>query len=105
MDKAGALKIVLKFRSELEKEGITINRMILFGSYATGSQTEGSDIDVVVVSTDFKGLNHWQRLGLMTEALYKIFEPIEVRALTPQEWESSESITASYIKSGAVISV
>jgi predicted nucleotidyltransferase len=69
MDKAAVIDIVRKFKTLLERTGIPVRQMILFGSYATGSFTEDSDIDVVVVSDAFKGLNHWQRIEKMTPAL------------------------------------
>jgi predicted nucleotidyltransferase len=69
MDKAAFLEVVLKFKTLLERTGIPVRQMILFGSYATGSFTEDSDIDVVLVSDVFKGLNHWQRIEKMTPAL------------------------------------
>ena len=103
MDKTAALKIVRKFRSALEEQGIHVAAMVLFGSYAAGTQSEGSDIDVIVVSNDFKGLNLWQRIERMSDALYKIFQPIEARALTPEEWESNKSLTVNYVKSGLSI--
>jgi uncharacterized protein len=105
MDKAAALEIVSKFRTALEQTGVQVRQLILFGSYATGTFTEDSDIDVVVVSESFEGLNHWQRIEKMTDALYKLFLPIEARALTPEEWESGNSMTAMYAKTSTLISV
>ena len=105
MDTAAALEIVRKFKHALERSGIPVKEVILFGSYATGTYTEGSDIDVVVVSKAFEGLNHWQRIEKMTDALYELFQPIETRALTPAEWESADSLTAAYARSGTLIPV
>src|SRR4030065_1739201 len=42
-----------KFSSTLSKAGITIDKMILYGSYAKGLQGRESDIDVAVVSRNF----------------------------------------------------
>jgi len=73
--------------------------------YASNTYSEGSDIDVVVVSDSFKGLNNWQRIELMSDALYEVFQPIEARALTVEEWDTGESLTDLYVKSGASISL
>lgn len=105
MDKAAALETVGKFRTALEQTGVPVSQMVLFGSFATGTFTEDSDIDVVVISESFKGLNHWQRIEKMTDALYKLFQPIEARALTPEEWDSGDSMTAKYAKTSTLISV
>jgi hypothetical protein len=37
----------------------------------------------------------------MADALYDFFEPTEARALTIQEWNSGNSLTVQYAKSGA----
>jgi uncharacterized protein len=105
MDKATALETLSKFRTALEQTGVHVRQMVLFGSYATGTFTENSDIDVVVISDSFKGLNHWQRIEKMTDALYKLFQPIEARALTLEEWESDSSMTAMYAKTSTLIPV
>ncbi|OGJ90460.1 MAG: nucleotidyltransferase [Candidatus Raymondbacteria bacterium RifOxyA12_full_50_37] len=105
MDKETALNILRRFKASLEAHGVIVARMVLFGSYAAGTQTEGSDIDVVVVSNSFRKLNHWQRIELMSKALYEVFEPIETRALTTEEWENNSLLTVQYAKSGALITV
>jgi predicted nucleotidyltransferase len=105
MDKTAALEAIRKFKIILERTGVPVRQMVLFGSYATGTFTENSDIDVVVVSDIFRGLNHWQRIEKMTSALYELFLPIETRALTPEEWESGESMTAAYARTSTLISV
>lgn len=45
-----------RFIVELEKIGINVEKVILFGSYAKGTNNEWSDIDLAVVSNDFKGI-------------------------------------------------
>jgi len=105
MDKTTALEIVRNFRTALEQTGVPVSQMVLFGSYATDKFTEDSDIDVVVISESFRGLNHWQRIEKMTDALYLLFQPIEARALTREEWESGDSMTALYAKTSTFISV
>ena len=98
-------KLIEVFIHELELNKIHINKAILFGSYANGTFNELSDIDLALVSESFKGLNHWQRIEKMTDALYRLFQPIEPRALTPEEWDSGDSMTALYAKTSTLISV
>ena len=78
---------------------------MLFGSYATNTFTENSDIDVIVISKAFTGLNHWQRIEKMTDALYELFQPIEARAITPEEWRSDDCMTAAYAGTSTLITI
>lgn len=103
MDKDAVLKILLRFRKVLESKGIKISKLILFGSYVTGTYKEGSDIDIVVISQDFTGKNYWERIEILSDAIYEVFEPIEAIAMTPEEWEKGESDIIEYSKKGEVI--
>ena len=48
-----SVKIVRKFVKALKQEGIPVDRVILYGSYAKGKTRPDSDIDVVVISKNF----------------------------------------------------
>jgi predicted nucleotidyltransferase len=47
------IKIIKNFANTLKKEGIHIDRVILYGSYVTGKPGPESDIDIAIVSRDF----------------------------------------------------
>jgi uncharacterized protein len=47
--------IIELFLEELEKNNISIEQAVLFGSYAQGTYTSWSDIDLALVSSDFEG--------------------------------------------------
>jgi predicted nucleotidyltransferase len=53
MAKREALKAIRKFIKALEQEGIPVDRVILYGSYARGRTRPDSDIDVAVISKSF----------------------------------------------------
>jgi len=53
MDQEQVIKVIRKFVKALEKEGISLERVILYGSYAKGNIRRDSDIDVAVVSKQF----------------------------------------------------
>jgi uncharacterized protein len=44
-----------KLAGRLEKAGIKISGIFLYGSYARGASRDYSDIDVAIISPDFKG--------------------------------------------------
>jgi predicted nucleotidyltransferase len=103
VDKSTVLRIISDYRKALEAEKIRPQKIILFGSYSMGTQREGSDIDLVVISEDFAGKDYWERIDILATALVKVFEPIEAIAMTPQEWESGDSLLVDYARQGEVV--
>ena len=103
MDKNDILNILKRFKELLEHNNIHIDRLILFGSWAKGTQQEGSDIDVVIVSNDFNGKDYWTRINILSEAIYQVFAPIQAVAMTPQEWKSNESPICDFAQTGEII--
>ena len=55
------LDIINKYVLELSKE-ININKVILFGSYAKGTNHEDSDIDLAIFSDDFSNMERIEAL-------------------------------------------
>ncbi len=103
MDKKTVLEIISSFRKAIESKGIKTNKLILFGSYATGRYREDSDIDVVVISQDFNDKGYWERIDILSSAIYQVFQPIEAVAMTPEEWERGKSLLVDYAKDGEVV--
>jgi predicted nucleotidyltransferase len=103
MDKKTVLEIISNFRKAIESKGIKTNKLILFGSYATGKYREDSDIDVVVISQDFNDKDYWERIDILSSAIYQVFQPIEAVAMTPEEWERGKSMLVDYAKGGEVV--
>jgi predicted nucleotidyltransferase len=105
MGKNDVLEILRKFRRALEDKEIHVDKLVLFGSWAKGTQHEGSDIDVVVISRDFEGKDPWSRIKLMGSAIYKVFAPIQAAAVTPKEWAARELMVCQLAKDGDVLAV
>lgn len=103
MDKKAVLVIISAFRKAIESAGIRTDKLILFGSYATGEFREDSDIDIVVISRDFNNKSYWERIDILSDAIYEVFEPIEATAFTPEEWQRQESLIVDYAKNGEVV--
>ena len=103
MDKKAALEALSRFRKAIESQSIRIDKLILFGSYATGVNKEWSDIDVVVISKDFAKKDYWERTEILSSAIYQVFEPIEAVGVTPEEWEKGVSGIVEYARSGEIV--
>jgi predicted nucleotidyltransferase len=103
MDKNDALKAASRFSEALVRLGVRASRIVLFGSYARETQREGSDIDIAVISEDFKGMDYWKRIDVMSKAIYEVFEPIEAVAFTPEEWKNGNSSIREYARDGVAV--
>jgi len=86
-------EIISRYSIEIEKMGIKPQKILLYGSYAKGNPREDSDIDLVIVSENFKDMNIRERLELLGIAAGKVFEPIEAIGYTPDEMESNKKGT------------
>jgi predicted nucleotidyltransferase len=78
-------QIVQRFCEQLEKMGIHPEKVMLYGSQATGTTREGSDIDLIVISSDWKKFNQRERLELLGIASARILEPVQAQGFTPAE--------------------
>ncbi len=91
------------FKNALEKVGIRVEKLILFGSHASGVAHEASDIDLVVISSDFVKKSYWERIEILTDAIMTVMAPLEATALTPDEWNSTNSFISDYAKNGVEV--
>ena len=83
--------IIVEYKNKLEARGIKVKKIILYGSHASGTAREDSDLDLVVVSDDFKNMDLWERLWLLGEARMGIKKrPMEILGFTEEEYESDE---------------
>jgi predicted nucleotidyltransferase len=55
LDKNAAIEIVRNYASDIESHGVHLQNVILYGSFAKGTQHEWSDIDVALVADEFTG--------------------------------------------------
>jgi hypothetical protein len=78
-------QIIRRFCEQLEKMGIHPEKVMLYGSQATGVAREGSDIDLVVISSDWKDFNQRERLEILGVASARILEPVQAQGFTPVE--------------------
>lgn len=91
----------------LKEEGLTISKIILFGSHAKDKATEESDVDIVIISEDFSNKDIFERAILTKEAeimaMKKFMMPLDIITMTPQEFESETSIITDFARDGEVV--
>jgi predicted nucleotidyltransferase len=97
------IKTIQSFKRALESADIQVERLILFGSHAAGTAREDSDIDVVVISKSFANKGYWERINILSDAIYEVFAPIEASAFTPDEWQAGKSLIVDYARNGVLV--
>jgi len=82
------LKKAIEIVNNIKKE-INIIDVYVVGSRARGDYLDTSDLDLVIISDDFKNLRYIERL----EKLYKYSKgDIEFFAFTKEEWDNPKSL-------------
>ena len=78
------------------KRNISISRIVVFGSYAKGIETEDSDIDLIVVSRDFRNKDIFERValtrGIHRELVREVMRPFDIMYYSDEEWEKGDSL-------------
>lgn len=83
-------KVVQRFIQLLATEGISPERVYLYGSWAQGNPHEDSDIDVIVISKDLQRLEPLERLEFLSRIAWRCGGPLEVLGYTPEEIRGKE---------------
>ena len=83
-------KIIERYRQELKNFNINSQKIILYGSYAKGNPREDSDIDLIVISDDFKDMNLRERLEILGIAAGRVFDTIEALGYTSKDIEQNK---------------
>lgn len=83
--------LIKEYQKELEALGVKTKKIILYGSHASGKAGKDSDIDLVVVSNDFKNMDLWERLRLLGRARMGIKRPMEILGFTEEEFAAKTS--------------
>jgi len=55
LDRNAVIELVRNYARDIESNGVHLRKVILFGSFAKGTQHEWSDIDVALVADEFTG--------------------------------------------------
>ncbi len=96
-------KIITRYIDELDKLGIEVSQIILYGSYAKGLAKAHSDIDVAVVSHAFSKLDIFERQEILSLAHHKFRVPLEPIGLTPKQLKGKQGFAREIAESGVTV--
>ncbi|PKN70771.1 MAG: DNA polymerase beta [Deltaproteobacteria bacterium HGW-Deltaproteobacteria-12] len=107
MVKKSTLKAVAFMKDSLEQSGLNVQKIIVFGSQVSGKSNDGSDIDIIVISDDFKNKNIFKRAKLTKDAevmtIKKFMIPLDIVTMTTDELTDDKSLLSDYARTGEVI--
>ena len=94
-------------KDDLQQTGLNVEKIIIFGSQVVGNYKFDSDIDVAIISNDFKNKNIFERARLTKDAeiktIRKFVIPLDIVTMTPEELADGKSLLSDYAKTGEVI--
>lgn len=93
MDKATINEIIQYLREQLIKNGLSVDSIALFGSALTNEMHMDSDIDLIIISSDFTDKDIFERCQMTMkpeiDTLKKFKVPMDVINLSPDEYNES----------------
>jgi len=97
--------LATRYAEELERLGLPVERIILFGSQRHGRVHPDSDVDLAVFSEAFGGPDHLEFSGLLSEAKWDTEPMIEAIGFHPSASDSASpaSFLSEILRTGRVI--
>ena len=95
-------KIIDKYIIALNKENFQIQSVFLFGSYANGTNSKWSDIDLAIVSNVFEGIRIKDRSKIRRITL-GISSDIEVLPFNPKGFTKENPLVKEIFETGIKI--
>ncbi|MBI2252913.1 MAG: nucleotidyltransferase domain-containing protein, partial [Armatimonadetes bacterium] len=89
-------------RKLLQEKGISVYKILIIGSFVKGILREDSDIDVIIVSKDFRNKSIFERVKLTTgigsELVRMLKKPFDLIYYSDEEWEKENFLLINEAK-------
>jgi uncharacterized protein len=92
-------KKIASYLNELQKNDISVIKAYLFGSYARGSYSTWSDIDIAIVSECFKG-DRIEDKKLIRKITLKIGSDIKPIPFAPRDFNEQDPFAQEIVSTG-----
>ncbi len=94
--------IIKQYIKIIKQHKIEINKIFLFGSYARGTATEDSDIDIAIISNDFEGdrFSDRRKIVPLRRNIDRRLEPIPFRT---EDFTKSDPLALEIMTNGIEI--
>lgn len=104
MDKKKSLIEINTFLKKVDKD-FKIKKAIFFGSSAIGNANKDSDIDLIIISDNFEGLDFFERVSKMYD-YWNLNIPVDFLCYTEKEFnklKKAVSIVSHALKNGMIV--
>jgi predicted nucleotidyltransferase len=85
-----AIDTVRNYAREIKDSGVNLRKVILYGSFAKGTQHEWSDIDVALVADEFTGFGFWDKALFPYIGIKKPYIRIEAKTYPTDYFQESD---------------
>ena len=88
------IKEIIRNNFHLKK--LSLDKVILFGSYSKGEETSESDIDLLILSKDFRKKTIFEKAEIMGDLDWELVsntkKPFDILYYSDEEWENDQSL-------------
>jgi len=99
------IELIKEFIELVKEDNIQIEKVILFGSYAKGNYHKDSDIDLAIVSSDFKENEYIENMSKLLLKATEIKVDIQTIPFSIEEYENPVGIMEEILKTGIELKV
>ena len=89
-DRAMVDEIINCMHATLQKYGVKPCHIALFGSFLHGNNHNESDMDIIIISEAFEGIDLSERINMTLKAEYEVRKqyvvPMDILLKTPEEY-------------------
>ena len=100
LDKNAAIEIVRNYARDIVEQGVCLKTVILYGSFAKGTQSEWSDIDVALVADEFTGFYFNDSNLFPHVSIKKPYIRIDAKTFPTNYFQQGDSFINEIIKTG-----
>jgi predicted nucleotidyltransferase len=85
-------QLIRQFIPRLQPE-VRVEKVVLFGSYVNGKPNAWSDVDIAIISNDFRKFNFWEQAHFLTQRQWREFSLLEVHPYTLNDYRRASHLT------------
>ena len=98
------LEIIMKYIQELSKE-ISIDKVIIFGSYAKNTYNEDSDIDIAIFSKDFKNSSIIEDMSFLLIKTSGLGIDLQPQPFTLDDYSNPDGLVKEILDTGIELKI